>query len=155
MRPRQFGAAACAVVLAASFPQAGQLRSVASGVYSAAQAARGETIYRAQCADCHGRALEGTIGPPLAGDSFLSAWSARPLTDIVDRIQKTMPFEKPGSLSRQQSADLLSFMLQAGKFQPGAAELDEGVLAKIAFPTVSAIVQCRRRRRRPKGTSRS
>ena len=108
MRPRQFGAAACAVVLAASFPQAGQLRSVASGVYSAAQAARGETIYRAQCADCHGRALEGTIGPPLAGDSFLAAWSARPLTDIVDRIQKTMPFEKPGSLSRQQSADLLS-----------------------------------------------
>jgi hypothetical protein len=132
------GAAACAVVLAASFPQAGQLRSAAAGVYSAGQAARGEMLYRAQCGDCHGRALEGAIGPPLAGESFLANWSARPLSDIVDRIQKTMPFEKPGSLSRQQSADLLSFMLQAGKFQAGAAELVEGALAQIAFPTVSA-----------------
>jgi hypothetical protein len=137
MRFRQLGAAACAVVLAVSFPQAGQLRSAAAGVYSAGQAARGETLYRAQCGDCHGRALEGAIGPPLAGESFLAHWSARPLSDIVDRIQKTMPFEKPGSLSSQQSADLLSFMLQAGKFQAGAAELDEGALAQIAFPTVS------------------
>ena len=119
MRPRQLGAAACAVVLAASFPQAGQLRSVTAGVYSAAQAARGETLYRAQCGDCHGRALEGAIGPPLAGESFLSNWSARPLSDVVDKIQKTMPFEKPGSLSRQQSADLLAYMLQVGKFPGG------------------------------------
>jgi Cytochrome C oxidase, cbb3-type, subunit III len=138
MKPHQLGAAACAVVLAASFPQAGQLRSVTAGVYSVGQATRGETLYRAQCGDCHGRVLEGAIGPPLAGESFLANWSARPLSDIVDRIQKTMPFEKPGSLSRQQSADLLSFMLQAGKFQAGAAELGEGALAQIAFPTVSA-----------------
>ena len=46
-----------------------------------------------------------------------------------------MPFEKPGSLSRQQSADLLAYMLQAGKFPAGAVELGEGVLAQIAFPT--------------------
>ena len=137
MTSRQLGAAACAVVLAASFPHAGQLRSVTAGVYSAGQAARGEAIYRAQCGDCHGRAMEGAIGPPLAGESFLANWSARPLGDIVDRIQRTMPFEKPGSLSRQQSADLLALMLQAGKFPAGAAELGESVLAQIVFPTAS------------------
>ena len=38
--------------------------------------------------------------PPLAGDSFLSNWSARPLANLVDKIQKTMPFNLPGSLSR-------------------------------------------------------
>jgi len=127
-----------AVVLAASLLNAGQSRSVAAGVYSAGQAARGAQIYRAQCGECHGREMEGAIGPPLVGESFLANWSARPLAEVVDKIQKTMPFEQPGSLSRQQSADLVAYMLQAGKFPAGPAELGEGVFAQIVFPTVSA-----------------
>ena len=127
---------------------AGQLRSVTAGVYSAGQAARGEQIYRAQCGDCHGRAMEGAIGPPLVGESFLANWSARPLADVVDKIQKTMPFEQPGSLSRQQSADLVAYMLQAGKFPAGPAELGESALAQIVMPTVSAASACRRIGRR-------
>src|SRR5438552_19006730 len=65
---------------------AGQLRSITEGVYSTAQAARGQQIYQAQCAGCHGNAMEGTIGSPLVGDSFLSNWSARPLAIFVDMI---------------------------------------------------------------------
>ena len=76
---RQLGVAICAVVLAASVVKAGQPRSVAAGVYSAEQAARGEQLYRAQCGDCHGGMMEGAIGPPLVGESFLANWSARPL----------------------------------------------------------------------------
>ena len=124
-------------ILAASLLHAGQARSVASGVYSAAQAARGEQLYRAQCGDCHGRAMEGAVGPPLVGDGFLANWSARPLAEAVDRIQKTMPFEKPGSLSRQQSSDLLAYVLQAGRFPAGSADLGEDTIAQIVFPTVS------------------
>ena len=82
---------------------AGQSRSVADGVYSAGQAARGSQIYRTQCAECHGAGMEGTSGPPLAGDFFLSNWSTRSLSALVDRIQKTMPFSAPGTLTRQQS----------------------------------------------------
>ena len=73
-------------------------------------------------------------GSPLAGDSFLSEWSARPLSAFVDKIQKTMPFSAPGSLSRQQSADLTAYILQVGKFPAGRAELTEATLAQIAFP---------------------
>jgi mono/diheme cytochrome c family protein len=135
---RQLGVAFCAVVLAASLLNAGQPQSVGAGVYSAAQAARGEQLYRAQCGDCHGRTMEGAIGPPLVGESFLANWSARPLTEAVDKIQKTMPFEQPGSLSRRQSADLLAYMLQAGRFPAGPAELGEGALGQIVFPAVSA-----------------
>jgi S-disulfanyl-L-cysteine oxidoreductase SoxD len=111
-----------------------QTRSLADGVYLPAQATRGQAIYQAQCAECHGNALEGTIGSPLAGDSFLSNWSARPLSAFVDKIQKTMPFSTPGSLSRQQSTDLTAYILQAGKFPPGRTELAEAALAQIAFP---------------------
>jgi mono/diheme cytochrome c family protein len=133
------GLALCAYVLAGAFALTGharQSRSVTQGVYSAAQAARGRQIYQAQCAECHGNAMEGTIGSPLTGDSFLSNWSARPLTNFVDKIEKTMPFNLPGSLSRQQSIDLAAYILQTGKFPAGQAELNEAMLAQTVFATV-------------------
>ena len=68
---------------------------------------------------------KGRSGLRLAGDSFLSNWSARPLTHLVDKIQKTMPFSMPGSLSRQQSTDLAAYILQFGKFPAGRTELNE------------------------------
>jgi mono/diheme cytochrome c family protein len=132
------GVASCACAIAAAFSmtgRAGQLRSVTEGVYSGGQAARGQQIYQVQCAECHGKAMEGTIGPPLVGESFLSNWSARPLGALVDKIQKTMPFNLPGSLSRQQSTDLAAYMLQAGKFPAGQAERGDAMLAQIALPT--------------------
>lgn len=131
------GAAFAVAIIGTGSPTSGapQLRSVTEGVYSVGQAARGRQLYEAQCAECHGKALEGTIGTPLAGDDFLSNWSARPLADFVDKIQKTMPFNLPGSLSRQQSADLAAYVLQAGKFPAGKADLSDAALAQIAFPT--------------------
>jgi cytochrome c553 len=105
-------------------------------VYSVGQAARGQQLYKVQCAACHGNALEGASGPPLVGDSFLSNWSARSLENLSDKIQKTMPFNLPGSLSRSQSLDLAAYVLQAGKFPAGSAELKEPALAQIVFPMV-------------------
>jgi mono/diheme cytochrome c family protein len=131
------GVASCAYALVAAFSltgHAGQLRSVTDGVYSAGQATRGQLIYQAQCAECHGNAMEGTSGPPLVGESFLSNWSARPLATLVDKVQKTMPFNLPGSLTRQQSTDLTASILQAGKFAAGQAELSDALLAQITFP---------------------
>src|SRR6478752_289690 len=75
--------------------QAPPLRSITQGVYSAGQAARGQQLYKAQCAACHGDAMEGTSGPPLVGDSFLSNWSTKSLENLNDKIQKTMPFNLP------------------------------------------------------------
>src|SRR3989442_7001991 len=115
--------------------EAGQVRSISDRVYSDAEASRGQDIYKSQCAECHGNAMEGVSGPPLVGDDFLTNWSARPLTNLVDKIQKTMPFSSPGSLSRQQSIDLAAYILQSGKFPAGQTELSEGALAQIAFPT--------------------
>jgi mono/diheme cytochrome c family protein len=119
--------------LAAQVPQ---LRSMTDGVYSAGQAARGQQVYKVQCGECHGTAMEGTTGPPLVGDNFLSNWSGRPLANLIDKIEKTMPFNQPLTLSRQQSADLAAYMLQAGKFPAGQADLTEATLSQLTFPTV-------------------
>ena len=137
MRP-YFVGTTCVYALVAAFSltgHAGQSRSVADGVYSAGQAARGEQIYQAQCATCHGKAMEGTIGPPLVGESFLSNWSESSVAALVDKIQKTMPFNEPASLSRTQSTDLAAYMLKAGKFTAGQAELTDAMLTQIKFPT--------------------
>lgn len=115
-----------------------QNRSVTEGVYSAAQASRGQVLYKAQCAGCHGNALEGTNGPPLVGADFLANWSAKPVSGFVDKIQVTMPFTLPGSLSRGQSTDLAAYILQAGTFPAGQAELSDAALARTVFPTARA-----------------
>ena len=115
--------------------QAPKVRSITEGVYSAGQAARGQQLYKAQCAACHGNAMEGASGPPLAGDSFLANWSAQPLANLVEKIQKTMPFNLPGSLSRSQATDLAADFLQAGKFPAGPTELNDAALAQVVFPT--------------------
>jgi len=118
---------------------AAQIRSLNDGVYAATQATRGQQIYQTQCAGCHGRAMEGTSGPPLAGENFLSNWSARPLSAFVDKIEKTMPFNLPGSLSRQQSTELTAFILQTGKFPAGRTDLADAALNQIQFPTVRSV----------------
>ena len=130
----------CAVALAGAFAVTGhaaQSRDVADGVYSVEQATRGQEIYRDQCVTCHGDALEGLVGPPLAGDGFLSIWSARPVVDLVDKIHYTMPLQAPAPLSREESIDLAAYIFQAGGFPAGQAELTDAVLAGIALPTVS------------------
>jgi mono/diheme cytochrome c family protein len=126
----------CAIgVLLCVSAVAGQQRSISDRVFSAGQAARGQQVYRAQCASCHGAALEGDSGPPLVGDAFLAGWSGRPLANLVDKVQKTMPFNQPGSLSRPQSIDLAAYVLQSGKFPSGPGDLSEAALALVVFPT--------------------
>jgi len=80
--------------------------------------------------------MEGTSGPPLAGDSFLSNWSARSLANLVEKIQKTMPFNQPGSLSRAQSIDIAAYILDIGKFPAGQTELRESTLPQVSFAAV-------------------
>ena len=132
-----FGAAACAFALASVFSLTGharQARTVADGVYSAAQAQRGAALYKAQCVACHGEKLEGLIGPMLAGDAFVSAWGGRSLAELVDKIQKTMPLQTPNTLSREQSIDIAAHMLQIGNLKAGNAALAEAQLAQTTFP---------------------
>jgi mono/diheme cytochrome c family protein len=53
------------MMLGAAFPLVAQGAlgpSLKEGVYSTAQAAQGRELYRAQCAECHGPALEGASG---------------------------------------------------------------------------------------------
>jgi mono/diheme cytochrome c family protein len=114
----------------------GAPRSVWEGVYIVEQARKGEGLSAAQCVSCHGDGLRGgEAAPPLAGDQFNANWEGVILADLFDRIRTTMPLDKPGSLSRAQTADLVAYMLSLGKIPAGSAALpaDAGVLGQIKF----------------------
>lgn len=94
------------------------------GVYTDAQAARGEPFYVENCSMCHGLNVLGTIlAPALAGPAFTAKWSRRPLKLVFDIIQTQMPLNLSGHLSPQQNVDVLAYMLKRGESPAGAKEL--------------------------------
>ena len=112
-----------------------QARTVKDGVYTDAQARRGQAIYKERCSTCHGDALEGLVAPALTGDDFLGVWGKQTLSDLVNKIQATMPADNPGQLTRPQAADIVTYVLQIGKFPSGRVELgsDEAQLKLVAL----------------------
>ena len=106
------------------------------GVYTEAQARRGETVYADKCASCHAPDLTGLDqAPPLTGSDFATNWNDLSINDLFERIRISMPADKPGTLGRQEVADVLSFVLQKNSFPAGAADLaaDADTLKAIKF----------------------
>jgi mono/diheme cytochrome c family protein len=100
-------------------------RSVNEGVYTADQAKKGEGLYKEQCAACHGDNLEGSGPmPPLAGKDFLANWTGKTLGDLYEKTQTTMPATAPGTLTPEQTADIVAFILSKDNFPTGAAALE-------------------------------
>jgi mono/diheme cytochrome c family protein len=102
---------------------AAQSQTTKDGVYSDAQAKRGEALYGQQCVSCHSADLSGSGAPPLAGTDFLGSWDKMPVADLVDKIATSMPSSSPGSLSRVQASDLVAFILKSNNFPSGTADL--------------------------------
>jgi quinoprotein glucose dehydrogenase len=116
-------AASCAVAAAGS---------VKAGVYSEAQATRGEALYKENCAACHGEDLAGSGPmPALAGPDFLANWKT--VGDLFEKTHTSMPASAPGSLSEQQTSDILAFLLKKSNFPAGQSELstDQTALMQI------------------------
>jgi len=110
--------------------------SVWDGVYMEGQAARGLTLYKQECASCHGMALEGAGQfPPLAGDDFKANWNGQQLRDLFEKMRLSMPADHPGKLSGDQNADILAYMLKQNGFPAGATSLkgDANALKSIKF----------------------
>jgi mono/diheme cytochrome c family protein len=108
--------------------------SVWAGVYTGEQANRGAALYREACASCHGPTLlGGEMAPALVGSDFMSNWNGLTVGDLVERIRVSMPQNDPGSLSRQRTAGLVAYLLQANRFPAGQTELpgEDEILKQI------------------------
>lgn len=126
-------------LLACSVPIAAGWQSAQSGVYTAEQAARGETIYYARCAECHGDDLAGIErAPALAGGTFVETWHGQTLRKLLEVIEK-MPPDEPSVVSTAEAADVLAFLLSAANLPSGSTPLppDRVRLGSIVFERVT------------------
>jgi S-disulfanyl-L-cysteine oxidoreductase SoxD len=138
--PTRLMAAACAVFLggvALGAAQKPPVKGVAktpppkvlttsSGVYTPAQAAKGERVYMTACVSCH---------PPgtYAAQAFRDKWNGAPLSQLFDFVADTMPKNEPGSLETQDYIQVISYILKINGAPPGKTPLaaDSRELKKI------------------------
>ncbi len=90
-------------------------------LYTKAQAAAGAAVFAANCVSCHGTNLQGTAAPSVAGTDFLKAaknngWTMQALRALVFT---DMPFNNPGSLSPNEYAEVLAFLLASNCYPAG------------------------------------
>lgn len=101
-----------------------QTQTVWSGVYSEAQAYRGEKVADTTCIGCHGPKLDGgDSGPKLVGETFLANWSSQSVGVLFDWVREAMPAEAPGTLSRDDTAAVIAYILQLNKMPSGKLDL--------------------------------
>jgi hypothetical protein len=109
-------------------------RSVWSGVYSVAQASRGEhSFFEDECDRCHGGELDGDSGyPALEGTDFMTTWNRQPLLDLVLQMHSA-PMGGPDDISMAEATDLTAYFLRENGIPAGSSDLpvDKRALAGI------------------------
>lgn len=114
----------------------GQERSVWDGVYTEAQAVRGEQVYQDECAFCHLDDLQGdAFASPLIDAAFTARWDGGHVGDLMTVIQVTMPADRPNTMTTEAVADVIAYLLKMNDYPPGDTELepDAAALEGIVF----------------------
>jgi S-disulfanyl-L-cysteine oxidoreductase SoxD len=122
--------------LPAAWEVSAQGKTQRDGIFTVAQATRGQALFAASCAACHGaEASGGDMGPSLTGPEFVASWDGMSVRDLFERINTSMPQGNPGSLLREQVADVVAFILSKNKFPAGDSELPFAAdqLSQITF----------------------
>jgi S-disulfanyl-L-cysteine oxidoreductase SoxD len=135
MRKYWLFATAAAILCAAPRDAAGQARTTAkTGVYSLPQATRGMDVYVGYCKSCH-------TPESHTGKTFHATWNGKRLSDLYTFIRDRMPKNEPGSLSEQEYADVLAYLLKLNLMPSGKVELpsDSAKLAAIRIETRTPI----------------
>lgn len=112
-----------------------QQKTVWDGVYTKAQADRGEQAYKLSCGYCHRDDLAGGFfddgtgrAPALAGarafdSSFEKRWSGQTVSEMLVEIGEKMPLQNPASLTVQAYTDIISYLLAKNDVPAGSQEL--------------------------------
>lgn len=118
------------VAAALASPPAGAqgTKTTWDGVYSAAQSTRGGDVYTKMCASCHKADLSGNDAldpavPPLIAKELALSFNELTVDALADRIRTSMPKDKPNTLTPEQTADVVAFLLSKGGMPAGKTDL--------------------------------
>jgi len=106
-------------------------KTVADGVYTDTQAARGAAVYDGACSGCHRADLGGATGPALKDQRFARQFAGKDLKALFTKIAATMPRNAPGSLGDNVNLDILAHLLKENGFPAGSEELTAGALEGV------------------------
>jgi cytochrome c len=122
--------------------------TIRDGVYSEAQARRGEQVFKTECAYCHKADLSGGFmddgvgkAPALAGkrafdSSLVERWGGMTLAEMVGTVAATMPQGRPSTLTAENYVDVVAYLLFKNDAPAGPADLaaDLETLSRIIVP---------------------
>jgi S-disulfanyl-L-cysteine oxidoreductase SoxD len=92
-------------------------RTVRDGVFSAAQVARGQKIFKSICVNCH--EIEDFTGP----GAYLEDHDGKRLWEAFDFIRSNMPDDDPSSLEPAEYAAVLAYIFSVYGLPAGDADM--------------------------------
>lgn len=101
------------------------VRSTLEGVYTEAQAERGQQLMWDICAECH-------FEEDYQG-AFFQDWVGATAWGLWESIWSTMPEDNPGGLAAQDYSDAVAYMFKLNGLPPGDEELptEQSALERI------------------------
>lgn len=106
--------------------------------FTAEQATAGKTAYDSNCAQCHGRQLEGPEAPGLAGQDVMQNWDSA--GGLYDFISVAMPPSAPGLLGEDTYLDIVAYIMEFNGAAPGDTPLtaDPDLLYSVSLAAETA-----------------
>jgi len=130
------GAWACLGLAVVTMAAAQEKTTVKAGVYTAAQADRGQVLYRSKCASCH-------APNRFTDDFFYQSFAGKPMWEMFDVISDSMPEDDPGSMKKEEYADVIAYLLRLNRFPEGSNELptDKDALSLIMMEKPGQLIR--------------
>jgi len=112
--------------------------------------AQGRTVYAAKCVACHGAdakggpvygTMVGGIGSFKGAPRVLTPGSMYPYAPILfDYIRRTMPMDRPLSLTANETYALSAYILNLNGLVPANAVMDANTLPKVQMPNRNGFI---------------
>lgn len=106
-------------------------KSARDGIYTMAQAKRGQSDFQTFCSACHNPT-------DFRGSHFQLSWGSRSVGDVHQFVSEMMPMDAPGSLTAQQYADIIAFFISENGYPAGQTELPTSNAALKQIPFAAA-----------------
>ena len=97
--------------------------------FTDSQATAGQAVFTKACAECHET-------KDVTGADFRTKWGGQPIFTLYEQIRTTMPDGNPGTLSREEYAAALAYILKLNGLGAGTTPLGTDSLSLSALKLV-------------------
>jgi mono/diheme cytochrome c family protein len=103
------------------------------------EGAQGRIVFEQHCAVCHGEDLRGKVGPAVIGPALGSAADHTTVSIMFNVIVAEMPADDPASLTHDDYADVMAYILQRNGYPAGVHSLSFPAAETSDVPLISQV----------------